>query len=228
LLYDYSEEIVEKSSNTTKPRIGEKQKSSNPLLQDHFNPFEIEQKLGQQKAQAVWKSLRLLLTSPVEFAKYFVSESNPLRSHSMLHRLLSEAPTPRKFTTKDLEAWLTVELQYYTSQSKKLDDEVLREWASYFKKLEQQDTPKTPTRAPSDPLMLVDVTLCFLDVYYVLHAFTKVSHHLSVGYFGSTHIRGLVHLLVTHLKWYEEVSTPSRGTPQEERCLVLDKQEWSV
>lgn len=220
LLYDYSERIVENVKGQKTQRIGERSNASNPLLRDHFDPMEIQKIIGKEKAAAVFKSLRLLLSSPSAFSSYFFSDSNPLRSHSMLYKVAKSLPK--------VTEWLEEMLNFYTSSGKKLQDKVIQEWCDYFLKLEQEDLPSPPKKAPQDPLMLVDVTLCFLDLYYIFHTFQKQSHQLSIGYFGSTHIRGITHLLVKHLGWYEEVSNAVKGEAKTERCLNLSNTEWNL
>ena len=196
-----------------------------PVLDEHFNVISIAKRLGPTRARDFFHSLSLLLRDPTEFSDWFFSDSNSLKSVSLLSRL---AKKTSRFGSNDLKKWMILELQHYTHQGSWYDS-VTKRWSDYFEQLAQGKmvSPPSPKHKPKEPIVFVDLCLPLLDLYFLLHSFSKTKG-LSIGYFGSTHIQGIVDLLVNKLGLYTHISNHVKGKKGEERCLVLDEVDWDI
>jgi hypothetical protein len=196
-----------------------------PVLDNNFNVISIAKRLGPTRARDFFHSLSLLLKDPTEFSDWFFSDKNSLKSVSLLSQLGKKTS---RFTSNDLKKWMTLELQHYTHQGSWYD-RVTKRWSDYFEQLSQGKmvSPPSGKTKPKEPIVFVDLCLPFLDLYFLLHSFSK-QKGLSIGYFGSTHIQGIVDLLVNKLGLYTHISNQVKGKRGEERCLVLDEVDWDI
>ena len=130
-----------------------------------------------------------------------------MNSVSVLSNLLQNTKSSQGvLRVSDLEKWLTNELNHYTHQGSWYDS-VTKKWSDYFDQLAQGKMVSFPSKRnkAKEPIVFVDLCLPFLDLYFLLHSFTKPKG-LSIGYFGSTHIQGIVNLLVNQLGLYTHIS----------------------
>jgi hypothetical protein len=197
----------------------------NPILDKHFNVISIAKRLGPIRARDFFHSLSLLLRDPIQFSTWFFSDNNSLKSVSLLSNLVQKSSL---FGTEDVKKWMILELQYYTHQGSWYDS-ITKRWSDYFEQLAQGKMASLPSgnTKPKETIVFVDLCLPFLDLYFLLHSFSK-KKGLSIGYFGSTHIQGIVDLLVNKLKLYTHISNHVKGKKGEERCLVLDEVDWDI
>ena len=196
-----------------------------PVLDDSFDPIRLAKRLGPTRSRDFFRSLSLILRDPEEFTQWFFSRDNSMNSVGVLDNLLQKTSVLRRL---DLQKWMARELLHYTHQGSWYDS-VTKKWSDYFDQLAQGKMASFPSKRnkAKEPIIFVDLCLPFLDLYYLLHSFTKPKG-LSIGYFGSTHTQGIVNLLVTQLGLYTHVSNKVKGTRGEERCLVLDEVDWNL
>ena len=194
------------------------------IIDTEFNPIQYSKYLGPTNSKIFWKSLSLLLSSPEQFSLFMYNKSNSFfQQHSMLNRLLN-----KKITISQLKTWSEYLLEFYTKNSNLLQDKKIKILSNFFNDLSLGKYNSLPNSIKlNNPIILIDLTLPFLDLYYILQSLNN-DHKLSVGYFGSTHIHGIKHLLVDKLKIYKEISSTSKGPKTQERCLNLNNKDWNL
>jgi hypothetical protein len=203
----------------------EGESKENMVLDEDFDPIRLAKQIGPSLAKDLFHSVSLLLRDPTSFANWFVSTKNSLGNKS---RLRTMATDTNIISLDQLRDWLVIELEYYTHQGSWLHDTGVKKWSDYFDSLSKGSFISSPSKQVkiAEPIVFIDTCLPFLDLYFLLHAFHKKG--LCIGYFGSTHIQGMVNLIVHRLGLYTEISNIVKGEKGTERCLVLDKIDWNL
>ena len=74
----------------------------------------------------------------------------------------------------------------------------------------------------------LNLTIFFLDLYYIFDSFNSTKTFLSIGYFGSKHQNIIRDVLVNKLHLYEDVSENSSSNSIKKRCQDLSCINWDL